>query len=324
MWPSRATAVAQALLLTLTVADAAAAAPSVVRPDPPDCHAQSAVVSYEPPGGTPAGAPGQLILNKVRAYVRDIAATDRRWESSPAMSGSASMPITQPNVTRCGSALRDAAVAGYRRYVRGRAEAVVRRLDRLAVEVDADRLDRAQRRYAGARVAWSTIEPVAGRLGDPAWLRIERALSDAAARPGLRSAVEGVAAQVRVVQRRSSSVDMDVVLIGTTARRLIDEVVSGRLTGAEDQPSDATLALVAAAIDGAAHAYTAVRPLVSDDVLLGRLDAAFAAVRKELAEHLAGTGYVPYSAVGALERRDLARVVDGLGEPLSLLAAAAA
>jgi iron uptake system component EfeO len=69
-----------------------------------------------------------------------------------------------------------------------------------------------------------------------------------------------------------------------------------------------------------------LRPLVeqNDPELAPTLDAQFAAVEAALAVHASGDGYVSYDTVPEPARQTLARAVDGLGEPLSNLAAAAA
>ena len=66
-----------------------------------------------------------------------------------------------------------------------------------------------------------------------------------------------------------------------------------------------------------------LRPLVSDTDLVSRLDAAFADVRADLLLYATPTGYVSYDTVDAAGRRELARVVDALSEPLSQLSSSA-
>ena len=133
-----------------------------------------------------------------------------------------------------------------------------------------------------------------------------------------------LAADVRELQERVATADMTVASIGNGAKELLDEVATGKITGEEEAFSHTDLVDFQANLDGAKKAYDVLRPLVvGRRDLLDRLDVAFAAVQAELDKHRDGDAFVSYDTVDEPQRRELARVVDGLGEPLSQLTAAA-
>jgi iron uptake system component EfeO len=251
----------------------------------------------------------------------------------------------QLTVTGSGTATADPAaakaVAQYRTYVQQRADAVVPLVDRLAAAVKAGDVARAKTLYAVSRIPWEAVEPVAESFGDldpkvdlreadletgqewTGWHRIEKALWTDGDLSQLGPVADQLAADVRVLQQRVPTADMTVASIGNGAKELLDEVATGKITGEEEAFSHTDLVDFQANLDGARKAYDVLRPLVSDTDLLDRLDVAFAAVQSELDQHRDGDGFVTYDTVTEPQRRELARVVDGLGEPLSQLTAAA-
>jgi iron uptake system component EfeO len=235
----------------------------------------------------------------------------------------------------------DQAVAAYRAYVQQQAEALVPLVDGFVVAVKAGDVEKAKSLYAGSRVPWEAVEPVAESFGDldpkvdlreadlepgqkwTGWHRIEKALWTDGDLTGLAPVAAQLATDVRELQSRVPTADMSVASIGNGAKELLDEVATGKITGEEEAFSHTDLVDFQANLDGAKKAYDVLRPLVSDEDLLAELDTAFAAVQKQLDEHRDGDTFVSYDTVTEAQRRELARVVDGLGEPLSQLTAAA-
>ncbi len=233
------------------------------------------------------------------------------------------------------------AVEQYRTYVQQQADAVVPLVDQFAAAVKAGDVARAKTLYAESRIPWEAVEPVAESFGDldprvdlreadleagqewTGWHRIEKALWTDGNTSQMGPVADQLAADVRVLQQRVATADLTVASIGNGAKELLDEVATGKITGEEEAFSHTDLVDFQANLDGARKAYDVLRPLVSDTDLLDQLDAAFAAVQAELDTHREGRTFVSYDTVTAPQRRELARVVDGLGEPLSKLTAAA-
>ncbi len=233
------------------------------------------------------------------------------------------------------------AVGGYRAYVQQQADALVPLVAGLAAAVKAGDVAGAKALYAPSRVPWERIEPVAEAFGDldpeldlreadlspgedwTGWHRIEKALWADSSTEGMTPVADGLVAHVAELQSRIATAPLTATSIGNGARELLDEVATGKITGEEEAWSHTDLADFAANVEGAQQAFTALRPLVGDPALPGRLDAAFASVRAALAPYAQGSGYVSYETVDDAGRRELARVVDALGEPLSQLSAAA-
>ena len=221
------------------------------------------------------------------------------------------------------------------------ADAVVPLVDRFAAAVKAGDVAKAKSLYAESRIPWEAVEPVAESFGDldpkvdlreadleagqewTGWHRIEKALWTDGDLSQMGPVADQLAADVRVLQERVATADMTVASIGNGAKELLDEVATGKITGEEEAFSHTDLVDFQANLDGAKKAYDVLRPLVSDTDLLDQLDVAFAAVQAELDKHRDGDTFVSYDTVTAPQRRELARVVDGLGEPLSQLTAAA-
>ena len=235
----------------------------------------------------------------------------------------------------------DKAVTAYRAYVQQQADALVPLVDGFVVAVKAGDVEKAKSLYAGSRVPWEAVEPVAESFGDldpkvdlreadlepsqkwTGWHRIEKTLWTNGDLTGLAPVAAQLATDVRELQRRVPTADMSVASIGNGAKELLDEVATGKITGEEEAFSHTDLVDFQANLDGAKKAYDLLRPLVSDTDLLDQLDVAFAAVQAELDKHRDGDTFVSYDTVTEAQRRELARVVDGLGEPLSQLTAAA-
>lgn len=234
-----------------------------------------------------------------------------------------------------------AAVALYRTYVQQQADALVPLVRDFADAVLAGDVATAQALYAPSRAPWEAVEPVAEAFGDldpkidlreadlapgqtwTGWHRIEKALWVDGSTAGMGPVAEQLVADVTDLQGRVATADLTVASIGNGAKELLDEVATGKITGEEEAFSHTDLDDIDANVAGAAMALQVLRPLVTDTALLTELDGAFAGVRTTLQPYATATGYVTYDTVDAAGRRELARVVDALSEPLSRLTDAA-
>lgn len=236
------------------------------------------------------------------------------------------------------------AVADYRAYVQQQADALVPLVQQFAAAVQAGDVTRAKTLYAASRVPWETVEPVAEAFGDldpemdarqadldpgqewTGWHRIEQALWVGGSTTGLDAVASGLVAHAQELQQRVAGATMSVASIGNGAKELLDEVATRKITGEEEVFSHTDLVDFAANVAGARKAFEVLRPLVQahDAALVGQLDTEFGDVEAALAGYRTPDGgYASYDTVDDTHRRDLARVVDALGAPLSQLTAAA-
>ncbi len=180
------------------------------------------------------------------------------------------------------------AVAAYRAYVQQQADAVVPLVDAFVAAVKAGDVEKAKSLYAESRIPWEAVEPVAESFGDldprvdlreadleagqewTGWHRIEKALWTDGDLTGLAPVADQLATDVRELQGRVPTADMSVASIGNGAKELLDEVATGKITGEEEAFSHTDLVDFQANLDGAKKAYDVLRPLVSDEDLLGR------------------------------------------------------
>ena len=210
-----------------------------------------------------------------------------------------------------------------------------------AAAVKAGDVERAQALYAPSRRPWEAIEPVAESFGDldpkvdlreadlepgqawTGWHRLEKALWVDGSTAGLAPVADQLVADVTDLQGRVQNADLSVASIGNGAKELLDEVATGKITGEEEAFSHTDLVDFAANVDGARTAFDVLRPVVDDTDLVAELDGAFADVAAALQPYARGDGFVSYDTVDEAGRRELARVVDALSEPLSRLSSAA-
>ena len=233
------------------------------------------------------------------------------------------------------------AVVAYRAYVQEQADAMGPLVQGFAAAVKAGDVVRAKALYAPSREPWERIEPVAEAFGDidpevdlreadlapgqswTGWHRIEKSLWQDGSTRGLTPVADKLVADIADFQGRVATAELSVASIGNGAKELLDEVATGKVTGEEEAFSHTDLVDVEANVAGAEKALEVLRPLVSDTALLAQLDGAFATLDTTLKAYATPGGYVSYDTVDEAGRRELARVVDALGEPLSRLTAAA-
>jgi iron uptake system component EfeO len=232
------------------------------------------------------------------------------------------------------------AVASYRTWVQAQADMLVPAVDRLVSAVASGDVAAAKARYVESRVPWERVEPVAGSFGDldprmdlreadlepgalwTGWHRIEKALWSTGDVAGAVPVARQLAADARELRASVPTARLTLSSIGDGAEELLDEVATGKITGEEEAFSHTDLVDFQANLEGARRAYRTLRPLLDDFRLRSQLDREFTTVQASLDRYRSAAGFVSYAQVGADQRRELARVVDGLSEPLSQLTAA--
>ncbi len=278
--------------------------------------------------------------------VVDLAEGEYQVACKPGMVGDGIR--TDITVSAAGAAGQDdpqatAAVAEYRDYVQGEADKIPGLVRQLLSAIESGDRAAAQAAYAPSREPWEAIEPVAESFGDldpridireadleadqhfTGWHRLEKALWTGEDLAPMVPVAQQLLADVTELTERVPHAAITAVSIGNGAKELLDEVASGKITGEEEAFSHTDLVDFAANVAGAEKGFEVLRPLVerNDPELATVLDSKFAAVDAALAEHATADGFVSYDTVTESERQALARAVDGLGEPLSHLAAAA-
>ena len=250
-------------------------------------------------------------------------------------------PITVSGEAAAADPEQDRAVEAYRAYVQDEADALVPLVQGFVAAVKAGDVAQAQALYAPSRRPWEAVEPVAESFGDldprmdlreadlepgqewTGWHRLEKALWVEGSTAGLEPVADQLLVDVQDLRSRVATAELSVASIGNGAKELLDEVATGKITGEEEAFSHTDLVDFAANVEGARTALDVLRPLVDDTALLAELDGAFDDVVAALQPYARGDGFVSYDTVDEAGRRELARVVDALGEPLSRLTAAA-
>ncbi len=276
-----------------------------------------AVMARNAAASSAAALPVRLMVNKLRAYYRGIGVRDRGREIEL---GGCIRPVV--------SGVAAPSVEAYVRQVRREEDHLVRLAERLASAARAGDVAAARALYARARRAWGQVraDDTAARH-EPhedlaAWHVLERALWVHHYRSRAAPAADRLAAELHAVQGRAAASPEPVATLTGAAMALLDVVATDQVTGQEEHFSHLDLVDAAASIAGARSAYVAVRPLVSDGVLLARLDGAFFVARRALAALRALGPAVRFGDVPLGRRLALARAVDGLAEPFSYLPAA--
>jgi iron uptake system component EfeO len=241
------------------------------------------------------------------------------------------------------------AVKSYRGYVAAESADSLALAKQLRTAIAAGDLAKAKIVYAGSRVGWERIEPVAESFGDldprvdqreadleagqkwTGWHVIEKGLWNTTATSASTKALTPVADQLvkdlEELIARVPSADITGTSMANGAKELLDEVATGKVTGEEEAFSHLDLVDFQANVTGAAKVYDLLKPVViqAQPDLAKQLDQTFAALGKELDSLRTGsgpTGFPSYATVPKTTRDTLANAVNALAEPLSHLAAA--
>lgn len=245
------------------------------------------------------------------------------------------------------TAAEQTAVDSYRAYVQQQADATVPLVQQLRDAIASGDRAKAQSLYAPSRVGWESVEPVAESFGDldprmdvreadletgqqfTGWHRLEKALWTGEDLAAVVPVADQLLLDVQELAQRVPNAAITPNSIGNGAKELLDEVATGKITGEEEAFSHTDLVDFKGNVDGAQKAFEVLTPVVqaNDPKLVTELTTQFAAVQAALAPYAdanAPGGYVSYDTVTEDQRRELARAVDALSEPLSQLGAAAA
>jgi len=246
------------------------------------------------------------------------------------------LTVTGRAAARADDPKSEAAVSDYRAYLESNTGELVAATEPFVAAVEAGDVARAKQLYAAARIPYERIEPVAESFGDldpridarandvkpsefEGFHRIEKALWVEGATAGMAPVAEQLLADVKELQRKVSTVELQAVQIANGANELLGEVSASKITGEEERYSHTDLVDFEANVEGAEAAFEAVKPLVveADPELAKQIEGRFADVYAALKPYRRGDGFVPYAQLSEADTRGLAQEIDALAEDLS-------
>ncbi|MFJ8152921.1 iron uptake system protein EfeO [Streptomyces sp. NPDC094468] len=240
----------------------------------------------------------------------------------------------------------DKAVADYRAWAQGEADATIPKVETFVNAVKAGDLTAAKNAYAPSRVGWESTEPIAESFGDidpktdtradglekgqkwTGWHALEKALwQDKKIGPEQKALADELLTDLKDWQKRVGKAVITPTSMANGAKELLDEVATGKVTGEEDRYSHTDLSDFKGNVDGAQKAYELLKPVAqkNDAALTTELDKQFAALNTLLDKYRTTStsdGFVSYDKVTKAQRKELSDGVNALAEPLSKLAAA--
>ncbi|MEU9384663.1 iron uptake system protein EfeO [Streptomyces sp. NPDC048279] len=239
----------------------------------------------------------------------------------------------------------DKAVADYREWAQGEADATIPKVETFVDAIKAGDLTAAKNAYAPSRVGWESTEPIAESFGDidpktdtradglekgqkwTGWHALEKALwQDKKIDAEQKTLADELLTDLKDWQQRVGKAEITPTSMANGAKELLDEVATGKVTGEEDRYSHTDLSDFKGNVDGAQKAYELLKPVAqkNDAALATELDKQFAALNTLLDKYrttATSDGFVSYDKVTKAQRKELSDAVNALAEPLSKLAA---
>lgn len=231
-------------------------------------------------------------------------------------------------------------ISDYKLYVTENVEKLVADTAAFTQAVKAGDLERARALYAGSRVGYERIEPIAELFSDldvsmdaraddfeagekdPAFRgfhRIEYALWEENSTDAVGATADRLLADVKDLQGRIDALTFPPQVVVGGAAVLMEEVAATKISGEEDRYSHTDLWDIRANVDGSRKIYDLVRPLLGDAAFTAKVDANFATVDATLDKYREGDGFAHYDKLTAEDRNVLAAAVNTLAEDLSKL-----
>jgi iron uptake system component EfeO len=232
------------------------------------------------------------------------------------------------------------ATKSYQRYVNSQTVALVDKTTEFVDAVKASKVDEAKALFPVARIYWERIEPVAESFGDidpkidgredvieegmpfTGYHRLEKDLWVSGLQADSPAIADQLLTDIKELAERAKTVELSPLQLANGAKELLDEVATGKITGEEDRYSHTDLWDFRSNVDGSQAAIASLRPVIEerDPKLLSTLDEKFAAVDSVLEKHRVGDGFTLYTELTDADVKEMAEVVDALGEPISQVA----
>jgi iron uptake system component EfeO len=235
------------------------------------------------------------------------------------------------------------AVADYKAYVKDETAQLVDQTEKFVAALKAGETKRAEDLFGPTRIHYEAVEPIAESFGnlDPEidarvndvadrseWTgfhRIEQILWRQNTTEGTGPYADKLLADVKTLDAKVDSLDLQAAQIANGAVGLLDEVSNSKITGEEDRYSHTDMSDFQGNFTGAKEAFETLKPALQergDDGLVSDIDAKIAEVQEGLDRYKRDTplGYALYSELTPQDRREFAQQIAALAEPLSLVA----
>ncbi len=286
------------------------------------------------------GINGSFTLDvKPGRYVMNCPNGDKTNNGTLVVTGTAAKASAAPDAAQLATATN-----GYRTYVVGESQVLLRDTRAFVAALKTGDLNKARALFGPTRIHYEAIEPVAESFGnlDPEidarindvsspsqWTgfhRIEQILWVGKTTRGTERYADELLADVQTLARRVTTLNYQAAQLANGAVELLNEVANSKITGEEDRYSHTDLSDFEGNLSGAQRAFVLLAPVLrerGDTALVNEINQRFAAVQTSLDAYRRSTplGYALYSALTPADRRKFAQQVDALAEPLSTVAA---
>jgi iron uptake system component EfeO len=238
-----------------------------------------------------------------------------------------------------------AAVSGYTSYVNQNTAGLVSRSQAFCKAVDAGNMEQARVLYPQARVYYERIEPVAevwgtldtsidGRWENPVTVasqftgfhKLEQLMWEDNTLAGAPALCAGLVRNEQQLLTLVRSAQYNPLEMASGSTDLVNEAASNKISGEEERYSNTDLPVFEANVEGAMEVVSLLTPYLQakDPGLLKTISQRDAAITRELAQFKSSpgydnTGYVEYSTVLDVQRKQLSASVNALAEALSKL-----
>lgn len=233
-----------------------------------------------------------------------------------------------------------APISDYKLYVSEKVDELVADTEAFVAAVKAGDVEGAKALFAPTRQHYEAVEPIAELFSDldvsidsraddyekaeadpafPGFHKIEYGLWEKNSTEGLDPVADKLLADVKDLQGRIEGLTFPPEVVVGGAGVLMEEVAATKISGEEDRYSHTDLWDFRANVDGAQKIVELVRPLVTDEAFLTKVDGNFATVDTILAKYEDGEGYVTYDKLTEQDRVTLSGAINTLAEDLATL-----